>query len=59
MFIEAALKFNVAPAFLEFIGTTDARCVGKGVLYMFNILDPQHERYESTVAITKEIEDAD
>ena len=48
-----ALKNDVAPQFLEFIGIQDERLtVGKS-LYWFSITDPAHRRYQSTVAYTK------
>jgi len=48
-----ALENNVAPQFLEHLGTQDEReSVGK-VLYHFTIMDPIHEQYRSTVAYTE------
>jgi hypothetical protein len=44
-----ALKKNVAPCFFEYIGTQDeSKTVGK-VLHMFNILDPNHPNFKSTI----------
>ena len=44
-----ALENDVAPQFLEYLGTQDERrTVGK-VLYHFTIMDPAHQRYRSTV----------
>ena len=48
--IAVALKYNVAPCFLEYIGKQDeSETVGK-VFYHFNIVDEKHEKYKSTVA---------
>jgi len=45
-----AAKYNVAAAFLEFIGIQDERqTIGK-MIYHFNVMDPQHDKYKSTVA---------
>ena len=49
MIWKLAIEKNVAPNFLEFIGVMDASLIGK-MLYMFNILDPTHEAYRSTIA---------
>jgi dihydroorotate dehydrogenase len=39
---------QVAQQFLEYIGIQDERhTVGK-IIYLFNIMDPAHERYKST-----------
>lgn len=40
---------QVAPQFLEYVGIQDERhTVGK-ILYHFNIMDPLHRHYKSTV----------
>lgn len=44
---------NVAQQFLEYIGTQDERqTVGK-IIYLFNIMDPAHGRYKSTVTFVE------
>lgn len=44
---------SVAAQFLEFVGVQDERrTVGK-VLYHFNVMDPAHPRYKSTVTFLK------
>ena len=46
---------DVAPQFLEYVGIQDeSRTVGK-VLYLFNIMDPSHNRFGSTVTFTREV----
>jgi hypothetical protein len=41
---------NVAQQFLEYVGMQDERhTVGK-IVYLFNIMDPAHSRYKSTIA---------
>jgi hypothetical protein len=41
---------NVAQQFLEYVGTQDERqTVGK-IIYHFNIMDPAHRHFKSTVA---------
>ena len=45
-----AISNNVAQQFLEYVGMQDERhTVGK-IIYLFNIMDPAHKRYKSTVA---------
>ena len=44
---------NVAQQFLEYVGVQDERhTVGK-IIYLFNILDPAHGRYKSTVTFVE------
>jgi len=44
-----AKKYNVNAAFLEFIGVQDEReTIGKRI-YHFNVMDPHHDKYRSTV----------
>ena len=44
-----ASKHNVNAAFLEFVGIQDEReTIGK-MIYHFNVMDPQHAKYKSTV----------
>lgn len=44
---------GVAPQFMEYVGMQDERhTVGK-LIYLFNIMDPGHGRYKSTVALIK------
>lgn len=44
---------DVAQQFLEYIGMQDERhTVGK-IIYLFNIMDPAHRRYKSTVTFIK------
>jgi len=45
-----ALVNGVAPQFLEYIGMQDERRTVGTVLYLFNIIDPAHHRYKSTVS---------
>lgn len=47
MIIQLALSKQVAPQFLEFIGVMDG--ISKR-LFLFNIMDPQHPNYKSTIA---------
>jgi len=47
-----AMANDVAPQFLEYIGTQDERCTVGKVLLHFTITDPTHRRYKSTVAHT-------
>lgn len=50
---QTAAVNNVDPQFLEFIGIQDERnTVGK-MIYLFNIMDPTHKRYRSTVAFMR------
>jgi hypothetical protein len=44
-----AAKYNVAAVFLEYIGAQDERETLGKVIYHFNITDPTHARYRSTV----------
>jgi hypothetical protein len=47
-----AMANDVAPQFLEYIGSQDERhTVGK-IIHHFTIMDPAHRRYKSTVAHT-------
>ena len=44
---------NVAQQFLEYVGVQDERhTVGK-IIYHFNIMDPTHGRYKSTVTFVE------
>ena len=40
---------KINPKYLQYIGFTDVRDLGMGVQYNFNILDPKHPRYNSTI----------
>ena len=54
---QVARANHVAQQFLEYVGMQDERhTVGK-VFYHFNILDPTHQRYRSTVTFVKQIRD--
>ena len=47
---KVARSNSVAQQFLEYVGMQDERqTVGK-IIYLFNIMDPAHNRYKSTVA---------
>ena len=48
-----AMANDVAPQFLEYIGTQDERCTVGKVLHHFTITDPTHRQYQSTVAFTE------
>jgi len=46
----AAMINGVAPTFLEYIGKQDeSKTIGK-ILVMFNVMDPEHPKYKSTIA---------
>ncbi|WP_319410125.1 hypothetical protein [uncultured Desulfosarcina sp.] len=45
-----AMANNVAPQFLEYVGMQDERRTVGRIFYLFNIMDPAHRRYKSTVA---------
>ena len=45
-----AMANDVAPQFLEYIGMQDERHTAGCILYLFNIMDPAHQRYRSTIA---------
>lgn len=49
--IVIAIKHNVAPQFLDFVGITDCTVINRGMLWQFNIEDPDHPNYKSTVAV--------
>ena len=50
---QTAMKNNVAPTFLEFVGIQDERqTVGK-LIFHFTIMDPAHRRFKSTVAFVQ------
>ena len=44
----AAMKENIAPQFLEYIGIMEG--LSKR-LYLFNVLDSSHPKYKSTIAV--------
>ena len=48
---EVAKKHNTKTKFLSFVGIGDYRIVGK-ISIMYNILDPIHKNYKSTVTYT-------
>jgi hypothetical protein len=58
MLIRVAVDNNVAPGFLEFIGVMDCKVIGK-MLWCFNIEDPKHPRYKSTITFTQYIKKED
>lgn len=41
---------NVDPIYLDYIGKTEVRDFDRFDIYYFNILDPNHKRYKSTIA---------
>ena len=47
MLIRIAIKRNIAPCFLEFIGCM-VDMHGKKI-YLFNVLDNNHPQYKSTI----------
>lgn len=47
---QVALANDVAPQFLEYIGMQDERFTVGKILYLFNIMDPAHPRFRSTVS---------
>jgi len=49
---QAAMVHQVAPQFLEYIGMQDERHTVGRRIYLFNIMDPAHPRFKSTVALT-------
>jgi hypothetical protein len=46
----AARVHDVAPQFLEYIGAQDERATVGRFFYLFNILDPRHRQFRSTVS---------
>ncbi|WP_319525704.1 hypothetical protein [uncultured Desulfosarcina sp.] len=51
--ILTAMANDVAPQFLEYIGSQDERhTIGKKI-HHFTIMDPAHRRYQSTVAFAE------
>ena len=52
-----AMANNVAACFLEYVGTQDERATVGKVLHHFNIMDPTHRRYKSTVATVETVKD--
>ena len=47
---------DVDQKFLEYVGMQDERhTVGK-IFYLFNIMDPAHQRYKSTVTFVEKVE---
>ncbi len=53
--IELAIRDNVAPCFLEYIGKQDESKTIGVVLYCFNVFDEQHVKYKSTIALMKKV----
>ena len=47
---KVASSHNVAQQFLEYVGMQDERYTVGKIVYLFNIMDPAHSRYKSTVA---------
>lgn len=47
MLIHVAIKNKVAPVFLEYVGIMEGLTQR---LFLFNIVDPLHPNYKSTVA---------
>ncbi len=45
-----AMANDVHETFLEFVGVQDESCTVGRIFYLFNIMDPAHRRYKSTVA---------
>jgi len=55
IFDHVARSNHVAQQLLEYVGLQDERqTVGK-VIYHFNILDPAHRRYRSTVTFVEQV----
>ena len=46
---------DVAPQFLEYVGVQDESLTVGKVLYLFNIMDPAHERFGSTVSFMRTV----
>lgn len=44
-----ALQLEVEVSVLEFIGSSDFTYLNLGVAFYFNIIDPHHESYKSTM----------
>ena len=52
---KVARSNNVAQQFLEYVGMQDERhTVGK-IIYLFNIMDPAHKLFKSTVAFIEPV----